>query len=178
VSGIVWLASYPKSGNTWLRILLANYLRDAGEPADINKIFVGPAASARHRWQLGGADVADPLREVLADELGEHRGEGADVEQVIQRLRHENADLRRLVKVYAESIRQLTLDHLELPSAEQGRPGGGRCRPRKTTGLVISPCSVAMRSPRATKTVPVTASMNWRIFRRFRMSPARATTSE
>jgi predicted metalloenzyme YecM len=35
-------------------------------------------------------------------------------EQVIQRLRRENADLRRLVKIYAESIRQLTLDHLEL----------------------------------------------------------------
>jgi len=23
---IIWLASYPKSGNTWLRALLANYL--------------------------------------------------------------------------------------------------------------------------------------------------------
>jgi len=34
VSDIVWLASYPKSGNTWLRVLLANYLRDASEPAD------------------------------------------------------------------------------------------------------------------------------------------------
>lgn len=32
----------------------------------------------------------------------------------MQRLRRENADLRRLVKIYAESIRQLTLDHLEL----------------------------------------------------------------
>jgi len=31
-----------------------------------------------------------------------------------QRLRRENEDLRRLVKIYAESIRQLTLDHLEL----------------------------------------------------------------
>lgn len=26
--GITWLASYPKSGNTWTRVLLANYLRD------------------------------------------------------------------------------------------------------------------------------------------------------
>lgn len=34
--------------------------------------------------------------------------------QVIQRLRRENEDLRRLVRVYAESIRQLTLDRLEL----------------------------------------------------------------
>src|ERR1051326_693324 len=24
--GIIWIASYPKSGNTWVRFLLANYL--------------------------------------------------------------------------------------------------------------------------------------------------------
>lgn len=34
--------------------------------------------------------------------------------QAMRRLRRENEDLRRLVKIYAESIRQLTLDHLEL----------------------------------------------------------------
>ncbi len=39
---------------------------------------------------------------------------GTDPDQVMQRLRRENEDLRRLVKIYAESIRQLTLDHLEL----------------------------------------------------------------
>jgi hypothetical protein len=39
---------------------------------------------------------------------------GKDPDQAIQRLRRENEDLRRLVKIYAESIRQLTLDHLEL----------------------------------------------------------------
>ncbi len=37
-----------------------------------------------------------------------------DPDQVIQRLRRDNEDLRRLVKIYAESIRQLTLDYLEL----------------------------------------------------------------
>lgn len=42
-----WLASYPKSGNTWLRILLTNYLRDGDEPADINNLDGGPIASAR-----------------------------------------------------------------------------------------------------------------------------------
>jgi hypothetical protein len=41
-------------------------------------------------------------------------GAGNDPGQVMQRLRRENEDLRRLVKIYAESIRQLTLDHLEL----------------------------------------------------------------
>jgi hypothetical protein len=39
---------------------------------------------------------------------------GNDPDQVTWRLRRGNEDLRRLVKIYAESIRQLTLDHLEL----------------------------------------------------------------
>ncbi|MGE0492723.1 MAG: sulfotransferase domain-containing protein [Vulcanimicrobiota bacterium] len=44
---IVWLASYPKSGNTWFRALLSNYLSDSDEPVDINKMATGPIASAR-----------------------------------------------------------------------------------------------------------------------------------
>ena len=36
--GIVWLASYPKSGNTWLRAVLTNYLREDDEPASINAL--------------------------------------------------------------------------------------------------------------------------------------------
>ncbi|MCU0893041.1 MAG: sulfotransferase domain-containing protein [Rhodospirillales bacterium] len=35
---ILWLASYPKSGNTWLRAFLANYLRNTGRPEDINAL--------------------------------------------------------------------------------------------------------------------------------------------
>ena len=34
--GIIWLASYPKSGNTWVRAFLANYLADAKRPVTIN----------------------------------------------------------------------------------------------------------------------------------------------
>jgi aryl sulfotransferase len=44
---IFWLASYPKSGNTWLRVLLTNYRRNGDMPADINKLDGGPIASAR-----------------------------------------------------------------------------------------------------------------------------------
>lgn len=44
---IIWLASYPKSGNTWMRALLTNYLRDGEAPADINEMDGGPIASAR-----------------------------------------------------------------------------------------------------------------------------------
>lgn len=44
---IVWLASYPKSGNTWFRIFLTNFLRDADAPVDINALDGGTIASAR-----------------------------------------------------------------------------------------------------------------------------------
>lgn len=36
--GIIWLASYPKSGNTWLRAFLANYMRNAQQPLPINDL--------------------------------------------------------------------------------------------------------------------------------------------
>ena len=36
--GIIWLASYPKSGNTWLRAFLANYLTNAARPVPINDL--------------------------------------------------------------------------------------------------------------------------------------------
>jgi len=35
---IIWLASYPKSGNTWMRTFLHNLLRDPKDGYDINKI--------------------------------------------------------------------------------------------------------------------------------------------
>ena len=38
---IVWLASYPRSGNTWTRALLANLLSAADEPVSVNRIAVG-----------------------------------------------------------------------------------------------------------------------------------------
>ncbi len=38
MAGIVWLASYPKSGNTWLRAFLHNLLLNPAQPADINQL--------------------------------------------------------------------------------------------------------------------------------------------
>jgi hypothetical protein len=36
--GVLWLASYPKSGNTWVRAFLVNYLVDGESPVDINSL--------------------------------------------------------------------------------------------------------------------------------------------
>lgn len=38
MGAIIWLASYPKSGNTWMRVFLHNLLRNPAEPAPINSI--------------------------------------------------------------------------------------------------------------------------------------------
>ena len=38
MGNIVWLASYLKSGNTWVRAFLYNLFRDIGQPMDINQL--------------------------------------------------------------------------------------------------------------------------------------------
>ena len=39
---IIWLASYPKSGNTWVKLFLSAYLgnQNASLPFDINKMLI------------------------------------------------------------------------------------------------------------------------------------------
>lgn len=63
---IVWLASYPKSGNTWFRAFVANLQSDADEPVDINQLRTGSIASARHLFdELAGVEASD----LTADEI-------------------------------------------------------------------------------------------------------------
>lgn len=60
MAGIFWLASYPKSGNTWMRIFLTNYLQNGDQPADINRLDGGPIASAREIFdELVGVEASD-----------------------------------------------------------------------------------------------------------------------
>jgi hypothetical protein len=60
---IVWMASYPKSGNTWARIFLANYIANAKEPVPINNahmVALGDSVTKMYRMVAGGAlDVGD-----------------------------------------------------------------------------------------------------------------------
>ncbi|SDC82196.1 sulfotransferase domain-containing protein [Williamwhitmania taraxaci] len=44
---IIWLASYPKSGNTWFRVFLSNLLNHSDQPANINNLYATPIASNR-----------------------------------------------------------------------------------------------------------------------------------
>ena len=38
MSRIMWLSSYPKSGNTWLRAFLSNFQLLGDSPGDINSL--------------------------------------------------------------------------------------------------------------------------------------------
>lgn len=50
MGNILWLASYPKSGNTWLRAFLLNLVTDAPEPVDINKLAALTHGDSQARW--------------------------------------------------------------------------------------------------------------------------------
>lgn len=61
--GINWLASYPKSGNTWLRMMLSNYFSKDGSSHDINAsgVTAAMAASRRQFDESVGVPSADLL---------------------------------------------------------------------------------------------------------------------
>jgi hypothetical protein len=65
---IDWLASYPKSGNTWMRILLANYFDESDLPYDINKPGItNGIASLRWRFdEILGLPSSDLTTEEVA----------------------------------------------------------------------------------------------------------------
>ena len=50
MSNILWLASYPKSGNTWLRAFLHNLFRNPDTPFDINRMSELTAGDSQARW--------------------------------------------------------------------------------------------------------------------------------
>ncbi|WP_324753871.1 sulfotransferase domain-containing protein [Roseovarius sp. Pro17] len=66
---IIWIASYPKSGNTWMRSLLAHYFMPAGQAPDINNLRNFTTADVRqdfydaaHGGPYKGADLKDWMR--------------------------------------------------------------------------------------------------------------------
>ncbi len=63
---VIWLASYPKSGNTWMRVLLTNYVQDGETPVSINELSGEPIASAR---QLLDDNVGIEGSDLTQDEI-------------------------------------------------------------------------------------------------------------
>jgi len=71
VKRIVWLASFPKSGNTWMRLLLANYFSPDQE-VDFNHFDTGLIAAGRRLFDEWSAIDSS---ELTNDELRECRGD-------------------------------------------------------------------------------------------------------
>ena len=70
MGNLVWLASFPKSGNTWLRLFIANYLMNAQEPFPINKAHLltfGDMMGAPYE-KLAGKPLAE-LDDAMVDAL-------------------------------------------------------------------------------------------------------------
>jgi hypothetical protein len=64
---IVWLASYPKSGNTWVRTFLAHYASDLPEPRDLNDLQLALIATSRAEFDDAvGIEAADLTPEEIA----------------------------------------------------------------------------------------------------------------
>ena len=79
---IVWLASYPRSGNTWVRLLLANVLAD--EDVSINRItraLPGTVATSREQFdELAGVESClwtDDEAEALRPDVYRYRARQA-----------------------------------------------------------------------------------------------------
>lgn len=58
--GILWLASYPKSGNTWFRAFYTNLITDGDSPAHLDALLPKTIASSRYLFDdYAGVESAD-----------------------------------------------------------------------------------------------------------------------
>jgi hypothetical protein len=67
VGKILWLASYPRSGNTWLRAFLHNLFRNSDEPYDINRLQDFTLLDSDARWYR--ALDPRPMTELTKEEV-------------------------------------------------------------------------------------------------------------
>lgn len=105
MTGFCWLASYPKSGNTWFRLVTANLAANHGQPVDINDIpESGGIASGRGAFDatllvesgLLTHDEVDTMRPLL------YRGWAAredDAFETAMKLASDRMDLERRTRL-------------------------------------------------------------------------------
>jgi len=67
VPGILWLASYPKSGNTWMRAFLANLILDPAEPLPLKRIGEICPSEPAEMWFK--PFIKGPIAEASAEEI-------------------------------------------------------------------------------------------------------------
>ena len=66
---IIWLSAWPKSGTTWLRAVLTNYLADDDQPASINALVGGRRESRAEFDECLGVNSADMTDEEVSRRL-------------------------------------------------------------------------------------------------------------
>ncbi len=73
---IVWLASYPKSGNTWFRIFLSNLRSEKAAPIDINEIRTDGIFSSKIIFEkatgIDAAHLSPAEVDILRPEVHRH----------------------------------------------------------------------------------------------------------
>ncbi len=67
MGNLLWLASYPKSGNTWVRAFLENYVQDPPGPVDINVLFKHSLDEAK-AWRYAPYTNGRPTIELSIEE--------------------------------------------------------------------------------------------------------------
>jgi hypothetical protein len=123
-SRIVWLASFPKSGNTWFRIFLANLAAGENGPADINNLD-GRSGIASDRDEFEAATLLDS---------------GLISHDDIDRLRP-----RVYERIAAETTEQCWIKvHDAYTLTPDGEPMFGTCAARAVVYLVRDPRDVAV----------------------------------
>lgn len=73
MGNILWLASYPKSGNTWMRAFIQNFFSNAQEPMQINEIGGGGITTAANKSRWFEALDTRPPSEWTTDEINQMR---------------------------------------------------------------------------------------------------------
>lgn len=66
---LIWLASYPKSGNTWARSFLGNFLQPTGKALSINELSSITTSDIRKDWfnkAAGGHFAGESMNEWVA----------------------------------------------------------------------------------------------------------------
>jgi len=110
MGGLVWLASYPKSGNTWTRHFLHSLIRSPGKPHDINRMNTLTTGDSSADWYRPYLDR--PLTECSDEQIAAVRSEA-------QRKIAGSADGLVFVKTHNALVRHLGAPMIE-PSVTAG----------------------------------------------------------
>lgn len=82
MSSLIWLSSYPKSGNTWFRSFISNLISNSEEPVNINSMLTDGIASGRNIFDentgIDSSDLSFEEIDNLRPEVYEYMAERAE----------------------------------------------------------------------------------------------------